>query len=91
MELLLKKQYCLIASSWGKDYPQINIFLATVGRVERNLKAFQIKTTARLGGRAIGKTLSSIHKSLDGSQCAEQWQEEWPTGRSKVWLLWRQN
>ena len=58
-----------------KDYLQINGFLASGGGVERNLKALQMKATASLGGRAIGRTLSSINESLGGSHRAEQWQE----------------
>ena len=41
------------------------------------------------GDRAIGETPSSI-KSLGGRHCAEQWQEEWPTGRNKAGLSERQ-
>ena len=67
-----------------KDYLQINAFLASGGGVERNLEALQIKATASLGGGAIGETLSSINESLGGSHHAEQWQEGWPTGRSKA-------
>ena len=58
-----------------KDYLQINAFLASGGRVERNLEALQMKATASLGGGAIGGTLSSINKSLDGSHHREQWRE----------------
>ena len=67
-----------------KDYLQINAFLASGGGVERNLEALQMKATASLGGGAIGRTLSSINESLGGSHRAEQWQEGWPTGRSKA-------
>ena len=69
-----------------KDSLQINAFLASGGRVERNLKALQMKATTSLGGGAIGGNLSFINVSLSGSNYAEQWQEEWPTGRSKIWL-----
>ena len=87
---LLNKQCCLIASSQGKDYLQINAFLANGGRVERNLEALQMKTTASLGSGAIRETLSSIER-LGRSHRAEQWQEKWPTGRSKAELLERQH
>ena len=68
----LKKQYCLIASFWKKDYLQINAFLGSDIRIEKNIKALQMKTIASLGGGAIGETLISINESLDGSHHAEQ-------------------
>ena len=58
-----------------KDYLQINTFLASDGRVEKNLEALQIKATTSFCGGAIKVTLSSINKNLGGSYCAEQWQE----------------
>ena len=67
-----------------KNYLQINAFLASGDRVEKNLKALQIKVTASLGGGAIGRILSSINESLGGSHRAKQWQERWPTGCSKT-------
>ena len=79
----------MIVSSRGKDYLQINAFLASGSRVEKNFKALQIKTTASLSGGAIGEIPSSI-ESLGGSHCAEKWQEGWPTGRSKAGLSRRQ-
>ena len=38
MELLLNKQCCLIASSQGKNYSQINAFLTSSSEVKRNFK-----------------------------------------------------
>ena len=52
--------------------------------MERNLKALQIKATTSLGDGAIGGTLSSINKSLGRSHRAKQWQEGWPTERSRA-------
>ena len=66
-----------------KNYPQIIAFLSSGGGVERNLEALQMKTTASLGGGAIEGTFSFINESLGASHCAEQWQEGWPTGRSR--------
>ena len=66
-----------------KDYLHINAFLASGGRVERNLEALQMKATASLGGGAIGGTLSSINESLSESHRAEQWQEIGLPGRSR--------
>ena len=70
MEPSPNKQCRLIASFQGKNYLQINAFLASSRGVERNLKALQIKATASLGVGAIKETFSSI-KSLDGSHRAE--------------------
>ena len=67
-----------------KNYLQINAFLASGGEVERNLEALQMKATTSLGGRAIGRTFSSINKSLSRSDHTEQWQERWPTGHNKA-------
>ena len=64
-----------------KDHLQINAFLASGDRVEKNLEALQIKATASLGGGVIGETLSFIDKSLGGSQRAKQWQEIGLPGR----------
>ena len=61
------KQYRLIASL-QKIYLQINTFLASNSRTERNLKALLMKTTESLSGKARGRILSSINKNLDGSQ-----------------------
>ena len=58
-----------------KNYLQINAFLASGSRMERNLESLQIKATASLGGGAIGGTLSCINESLGGSHRAEQWRE----------------
>ena len=74
-----------------KDYLQINTFLASGGKVERNLEILQMKTTINLGSGAIGETLSSINESFGGSHCAEQWRKGWPTGCSKAWLSGRQH
>ena len=52
--------------------------------MKSNFKALQIKATPSLGDKAIGGTLSSINENLNGSHRAEQWQEGWPIGRSKV-------
>ena len=67
-----------------EDYLQINAFIASGGRVEKNLKALQMKATTSLGGGAIGRTLSSINESVGESHRAEQWQGRWPAGRSKA-------
>ena len=61
------KKCCLIASLQGKNYLQINVFLASGGRVEKNLKTLLIITTESLGSRAREKILSSIDKSFNGS------------------------
>ena len=66
-ELLPNKQCCLIASLQGKDYLQINAFLAGGSRVKRNLKTLLIKATKSFSGKAGGEILNSINKSLDGS------------------------
>ena len=66
-----------------KDYLQINSFLASAGRVEKNLEALQMKAIASLGGGAIGGTLSSINESLGGSHHVEQWQEIGLFGHSR--------
>ena len=50
-----------------KDYLQINAFLGSSGRVEKNLEALLMKTTENLGGGAKGGILSSINESLGGS------------------------
>ena len=68
---LPNKQCRLIASSQGKDYLQINAFLASGSRVERNLEALQMKITVSLGGKAKRKTLSSINESFGISHHAE--------------------
>ena len=65
IEPLPNKQYCLITRFWGKDYLQINAFLASSGRVKKNLKALQMKTTANFGGGVIEEIPSSI-KSISG-------------------------
>ena len=67
-----------------KDYLQINAFLASGGRVERNFKALQMKPTSSLYTGMIGGTFNSINESLGRSHHAKQWQEGWPTGRSKA-------
>ena len=67
-----------------KDHLQINAFLASGGRVEKNLKILQMRATASLGGGIMRGILSSINESLSSSYCVEQWQEGWPTGRSKA-------
>ena len=67
-----------------KDYLQINVFLASSGRVEKNLKALQMKAIASLGDGAIVRTFSSINESLSESYRAKQCQKEWPTRRSKT-------
>ena len=84
------KQCCLIASFRGKNYLQINAFLASGGKVERNLEALQMKTIISLGGGAIEETPSSI-KGLGRSHHTEQWQERWLTRRNKAGLLGRQH
>ena len=67
-----------------KDYLRSNAFLSSGGGVERNLESLQMKATTSLGGGAIGGTHSSINESLGGSHRAKQWQEGWPTRRSKA-------
>ena len=89
-EPLPNKQYCLIASSQRKDYLQINAFLASAAKVERNLEAPQMKATATLGGAEIRKTFSFI-ESLGKSHCAEQWRERWLTKRTKAGFLKHQH
>ena len=54
-----------------KDYLQINASLASGGRVQRNLKALQMKATANLVGGAIEETFNSINESFDGSHRGE--------------------
>ena len=50
-----------------KDYLQINAFLTSGGRVEKNLKALLIKATKSFGDRARKRILSSINESLGES------------------------
>ena len=42
----LSNKYCCLIASLQKDYLQINAFLASSDRVEKNLKVLQIKATA---------------------------------------------
>ena len=62
-ELLPNKQCCLIASL-QKDNLQINAFLASGGRVKKNLEALLRKTIESFGGGAKKKIPSSINESL---------------------------
>ena len=50
-----------------KDYLQINVFLASDDRMEKNLEALLMKATKSLDGRARGGILNSINESLSGS------------------------
>ena len=50
-----------------KDYIQINIFLASGGGVEKNLKALLMKTSESLGSGARREILNFINGSLGGS------------------------
>ena len=63
---LPNKHYCLIVSL-QKHYQQINAFLATSGRVEKNLEALLTKTTRDLGSRTRGGILSYINECLGRS------------------------
>ena len=47
-----------------KDYLQINAFLASGGKMEKNLKALLMKATKSLGSGIRGTILSSINKNL---------------------------
>ena len=66
------KQYCLIANSGKKNYLQINAFLASSGGEEKNLEILQMKAITSFDDGEIGKTFSSINKSLGGSHRAKQ-------------------
>ena len=48
-----------------KDYLQINAFLPSGDRVEKNLKILLIKATKSLSSGARRKILNFINKSLD--------------------------
>ena len=54
-----------------KDYLQINTFLASGGKGERNLESLQMKATASFSSGAIGRTLGSINENLGGSHRAK--------------------
>ena len=64
MKILLNKQCCLIASLQEKNYFQINIFRASGGKMEKNLKILLMKATKSLGDRAKEKIQNFINKSL---------------------------
>ena len=66
-ELLPNKQCCLIASLQKKDYLQINVFLGSGSKIEKNLKVLLIKAIKSFDGGARGEILSSINKSLEES------------------------
>ena len=51
----------------NKDCLQINAFLASGGRVEKNLKVLLMKATESLDDGAREGILSSINESLGGS------------------------
>ena len=58
---LPNKQCHLIASSQRKKYLQINAFLASGSRIEKNLETLQMKAIASFDGRMIKGTLSFIN------------------------------
>ena len=72
-----------------KDYLQINTFLASGSRVEKNLKALLIKAIKSLGGRARGKILSFINESLGGSYSIVA--RDWIAWTQPAWLSERQH
>ena len=47
-----------------KNYLHINVFLASSGRVERNLKGLLIKATKSFNSKAKREILSSINENL---------------------------
>lgn len=62
-EPVLDKE-CRLIASLQKNNLQINAFLASGNRMEKNLEALLIKVTESLGGEARREILSSINKSL---------------------------
>ena len=55
----------------------MNAFLASGGRVDKNLKALLMKATESLGGGVREKILSYIHKILGGSNSVVVKDCEW--------------
>ena len=63
----------------------MNAFLASGGKVKRNLKALLIKITESLSDRAKKRILSSINKSLSGSYKGDKRNGRLDATRSEFW------
>ena len=72
-----------------KDYLQINPFLASGARVEKNFEVLLMKATESLGDGAKEKIVSSINENLDG--CHSVAVRDWLACTQPAWLSGRQN